>query len=82
MRLPARAARLLAPAVPLPDDMEHEACRRLHDVAEMKADLSLDELALVEVEDDPLRKALAQMALMIQKRESAPRTEPKANSFI
>ena len=84
MNLPARAARLLMASLGVVGDdanAQHIEDRR-QDLAAMKADLPLDELAVLEVDDGPLGRALAQMARSIQRRESAGQTEPMAKIFL
>lgn len=78
--LPPRAARLLAPGTPLPDDLAQDLDEHRASVAAMKASLSLDELPLVEVDDGPLARALAALGRRVSERESASRSETEARS--
>jgi hypothetical protein len=83
--LPPRAARLLGARgqdVPLPDDVAQAQEDRREAVAALKASLGLDELPLVEVADDPLRRALAAMGRELEKRESGRRSEPQTEILI
>jgi hypothetical protein len=76
LSLPARALRLLGvhgQDVPLPDDLAQEREVQAMEVAAMKAVLSLEELAVVEVDDDSLGRLLAQLGRHVQERESASR---------
>jgi hypothetical protein len=85
LALPPRAARLLGiqgQDVPLPDDLEHAKWVRAEDVLSMKAGLPLDELAVVEVDDGPLARALAGLGRLVQERESARRSEIQTKNFI
>lgn len=85
LALPARAARLLgtlAQDVPLPDDVAQAQEDRRAEVAAAKAGLPLDELAVLEVDDDPLGRALAELGRRVQERESGRRSEPLAKSFL
>lgn len=82
LALPLRAARLLGGAVPLPDDVAQELEERRQELEVRKASLSLDELALVEVEDGRLGQALAQLGRRVQECESARQTESQAKHFI
>lgn len=80
LALPRQAARLLGihgQDTPLPDDLDHEREARNAAVLAMKADLPLDELAVVEVDDGPLARALAQLGRLVQERESTKGSEPK-----
>ena len=48
----------------------------------MKASLPLDELAVVEVDDGPLARALASLGRLVQEREFASRSDIQTkNSF-
>ena len=82
--LPARAARLLmtSPDEVIPDDISQHIEDQRQDLLVMKADLPLDEFAVLEVNDGPLGRALAQMARSIQRRESTGQTEPMAKIFL
>jgi hypothetical protein len=85
LALPPRAARLLGlhgQDVPLPDDVAHAQQARQAEAAALKASLPLDELAVLEVDDDPLGRALAQLGRLVQERESAKRSEPMSKSFL
>lgn len=84
MTLPARAARLLMTSTGnvIPDDISQHIEDQRQDLVAMKADLPLEEFAVLEVDDGPLGRALAQMARSIQKRESAGQTEPMAKIFL
>jgi hypothetical protein len=81
LALPPRAARLLGvhgQDVPLPDDVMDEASERSENVAAMKATLSLDELAVLEVDDGPLGRALAALGRSVKERESARQPENRS----
>jgi hypothetical protein len=84
MTLPARAARLLmtSPDKVISDDISQHIEDQRQDLLAMKADLPLEEFAVLEVDDGPLGRALAQMARSIQRRESAGQTEPMAKIFL
>lgn len=85
LALPPRAARLLGTMgqdVPLPDDVAQAQETRREELATIKASLPLDELAVLEVDDDPLGRALAQLGRLVQERESAKRSEPMSKSFL
>lgn len=85
MRLPACAERLLPAtdkSVGGDDAFSQHLEERQQEVAAMKAVLGLEELAVIEVDDGPLGRALAQMARSLQRRESAGQTEPMAKIFI
>lgn len=78
LSLPARAARLLGSLgqdVPTPDDVEYAQEARSEVLAAMKASLPLDELAVVEVDDGPLARALASLGRLVQEREFSRRPE-------
>ena len=78
LALPARAARLLGAIgqdVPMPDDVEHAQEARSEALAAMKASLPLDELAVVEVDDGPLARALASLGRLVQEREFSRRPD-------
>lgn len=81
LSLPDRARRLLGwrgEGPPVPDDVAQAREERAADRAAQKASLPLDELALVEVEDDALARALAELGRAVQRRaerESARRSE-------
>jgi hypothetical protein len=79
--LPPRAARLLGvqgEAVPLPDDLVQELATRRQELEALKAALSLDELAALEVDDGPLGRLLAELGCLVQERESGRQTESQA----
>lgn len=84
MTLPARAARLLmtSPDKIISDDISQHIEDQRQDLLAMKADLPLEEFAVLEVDDGPLGRVLAQMARSIQRRESAGQTEPMAKIFL
>lgn len=82
LSLPPRAARLVGKVVPLPDDVAQVLGDRRQELEAFKASLSLDELALVEVEDGPLGQALAQLGRRVSECESARQTESQAKNFI
>jgi hypothetical protein len=84
LSMPARALRLLGvlgQATPLSDDLTHEHDTRRKAVAAMKADLSLGELAAVEVNDDRLGSLLAQLGRFIEERESGKQEENQTRGF-
>lgn len=71
--IPPRALRLLGihgQDVPRPDDLEHERETQEAETAAMKASLSLEELAVVEVDDTRLGGLLAQLGRLVSERES------------
>jgi hypothetical protein len=49
--------------------------------AAMKASLSLEELAVVEVDDDSLRRLLAQLGRNVQERESVRQEEIQSKTY-
>lgn len=71
MVLPARAARMLRPPIPIPDDAQahREALGAAY--RGFVADTPLTELPAVSVEDSGLARALASMARALQNRESS-----------
>ena len=81
LSLPERARRLLGwrgEGPPLPDDVTQAREEHAVELAAQKASLPLDELAFVEVEDDALARALAELGHAVQRqaeRESARRSE-------
>jgi hypothetical protein len=78
--IPPRALRLLGihgQDVPMPDDVVHEREAQAVEIAAMKAGLSLEELAVVEVDDGPLGRLLAQMGRRVSQCESARQEEPQ-----
>ena len=82
--LPPRAARLLGPqgeAVPLSDDLLQELEARRQELAAIKGALPLDELAVLEVDDRPLGRLLAELGRLVQERESGRQTESQAKNF-
>lgn len=84
LSLPERARRLLGwrgEGPPLPDDMVQAREERAAELAAQKAALPLDELALAQVEDDALGRALAEMGRAVRERaerESAERSETRS----
>lgn len=81
LAMPTRALRLLGvhgQDAPVPEDYTDERETRAMEIAAMKAGLSLDELALVEVDDDRLGGLLAQLGRLVSERESVRREEPLA----
>ncbi|TNC44700.1 helix-turn-helix domain-containing protein [Rubellimicrobium rubrum] len=81
LSLPARAARLLGiqgQDVPLPDDLTHDRESQRQELAAMKAALSLNDLAVLEVNDRLLGRALAELGCSVQERESASRSESRS----
>lgn len=79
--LPPAAARLIAryfqPA-PVPDDHSHRQAERSAEIEAHKANLSIAELPLFEIEDEGLAASLARLGAAIEarkERESAKRTE-------
>ncbi|TNC45263.1 helix-turn-helix domain-containing protein [Rubellimicrobium rubrum] len=81
LSMPPRAARLLIGEPPLPDDVAQDLEDRRQDLAAVKAGLGLDELAVVEVDDGPLGRALASLGRHVQERESASRSEYKSTIY-
>jgi hypothetical protein len=61
--------------VPLPDDLDHAQEARSQALVTMKASLPLDEFAVLEVDDGPLGRVLAQLGRLVQERESGKRSE-------
>jgi hypothetical protein len=85
LALPARALRLLGihgQDVPLPEDFTHEREARAMEIAAMKAGLSLEELAIVEVDDTRLGSLLAAMGRRVDLRESGKRSGIGSTDFI
>jgi hypothetical protein len=77
LALPPRALRLLGihgKDAPLPDDVAQEQQERREGLAAIRAALPLDELPLLEVDDGPLGRLLAELGRRIQQRESARRS--------
>jgi hypothetical protein len=84
LSIPPRALRLLGihgQDAPLPEDFTHEREARAIEIAAMKAGLSLEELAVVEVDDGPLARALAGLGRLVQERESAKQEESQARGL-
>ena len=78
LSLPARAARLLGTFLhppPPPDDFEHAREARAAELAAHKASLPLDQLALFEVGNNPLGRALASLGRRVQEREFTRQSE-------
>lgn len=79
LTIPPKALRLLGargePA-PLPDDLVQEREAQTVEIAAMKASLSLEELATVELEDSKLAKLVAQLGRRVRERESVRQEEP------
>jgi hypothetical protein len=78
--MPPRALRLLGATgqdVPLPDDLAQEREAQAMEVAAMKASLSLEELAAVEVDDDRLGRLLGQLGRLVQERDPAKQEETR-----
>lgn len=85
LALPPRALRLLGlqgQDAPLPDDVAQEQQERREGLAAIRAALPLDELAVLEVDDGPLGRVLAEFGHRIQQRESARRSETKTKNFL
>ena len=85
LSLPARALRLLGlqgRGAPLPDDVAQNLADRRQALDTAKASLPLGELAVLEVDDGPLGRALASLARHVQERESARPTESETKIFI
>ena len=80
--MPPRAARLVGEMPALPDDVAQVLEDRRQELEAFKASLSLDELAVVEVEDGPLGRALAQLGRRVSKCESVGQTESQTKIFI
>lgn len=84
LSLPPRAARLLGlhgQDAPLPDDVVQELAGRRQDLLVQKASLSLDEFAVLEVDDGPLGRLLAELGRRVQEREYAKQTETGSTIF-
>lgn len=84
LSLPVRAARLLGVQgkdVPLPDDLAYELENQRQELVAMKAVLSLDDLAVLEVNDRLLGRALAELGCSVQERESVSRSESKSTIY-
>lgn len=82
--MPARALRLLGlhgQDVPLPDDVVQELAERRQDLLVQKASLSLEEFAVLEVDDGPLGRLLAELGRRVQEREYAKQTETGSTIF-
>ncbi len=76
--MPPCALRLLGiqgQPVPLPDDVEHAQETQQREREAHKANLPLDELAVLEVDDDRLGRLLAQLGRFVQERESVRQEE-------
>ena len=85
LSLPARALRCLGrlmQAPPVPDDVAQDLETRRQELEAVKASLSLDELAVVEVADGPLARALAALGRHVQERGSVSRSEFQAKTFL
>ena len=85
LSLPARALRLLGlqgRGMPLPDDVAQDLEVRRQELEGVKASLPLDELAILEVDDGPLARALAGLGRHVQERESASRSESQTKIFL
>lgn len=83
--LPPRAQRLLGARgqdVPVSEDLAQEFEDRAQAVVAMKVGLNLHELAVIEVDDGPLARALALLGHHIQERESTRQTETTSKSFL
>ncbi|TNC61191.1 helix-turn-helix domain-containing protein [Rubellimicrobium roseum] len=81
LSLPARALRLLGTQgqpVPLPDDVLHAQAARQQEQETHRSSLSLDALAVIEVDDTQLGQLLAQLGRRVQERESAKRSESRS----
>lgn len=76
--LPARAARLLGRygrAAPPPDDHSHAQAQQAAEMDAHIATLSMAELPLFLIKDGPLAESLSRMGALVQRRESARRSE-------
>lgn len=76
--MPPRALPLLGVRnqdVPLPDDLAQEQKERSIEMAAMKANLPIEELAIVEIADGSLASLLAQLGRYVQQRESGRQEE-------
>lgn len=85
LSLPARAARLLGRHLadpPLPEDVAHAQEARAADLAAHKAGLSLDELALFEIESGSLAQALAVYGSHVQDREFTREPESQSKGIL
>ncbi|MCF1505982.1 helix-turn-helix domain-containing protein [Afifella sp. H1R] len=84
LSLPPRALRLLGrmgEAPPPPDDHDHAQEVRAAELQAHKDALPPDELALFELGDTPLGRALAALGKSVKKRESAKQTESPSHSL-
>ncbi|VVS99839.1 helix-turn-helix domain-containing protein [Hoeflea sp. EC-HK425] len=84
LSMPARARRLLGRygrSAPLPDDFTHAREMQEAAITAHRQSLTLEELPLFEIGDNPLGQALARLGKAIKERESAKRTE-SASRFI
>lgn len=82
--MPPRALRLLGiqgQDVPLPDDIAQALEEGRQALAAQKGSLPLDELAVLEVDDGPLGRLLADLGRRVQERESARQTETGSTIF-
>jgi len=85
MSLPEKARQLLGrfgkASPPLPDDYNATQKARMTEIDTYRKSLSLDELALFEIGNNPLGRALAALGHFVQKRESDKQTELLSNFF-
>jgi len=83
--LPSRARAFLGrygEASPVPDDRQPADAERAASLEEYRAALPLDQLALFEVGDNPIGRALARLGRNISfQRESAQRTESRSGFY-
>jgi hypothetical protein len=84
LALPPRALRLLGihgQNAPMPEDLTAEREARAMEIAAMKVGLSLEEFAVLEVDDNRLGSLLAQMGRRLDLRESGKRSVTGSTIF-
>ena len=85
LSLPEKALRLLGrfgKTPPPPDDHSHAREVRTIELDAHKKTLPLDEMALFDVGNNPLGKALARLGKAMQERESAKQTESPSDLYL
>lgn len=85
LSLPERARRLLGRlgmSPPPPEDYSQAQAIRAAELDAHRKSLALDELALFDIGDNPLGKALARLGKSIKQRESAKQTESPSGFYI
>lgn len=83
LKIPPRALQLLGlyRDTPAPDDLDHDRQTRAAEVEAMKQALPLHELAVLQVDDGPLGRALAQLGSLVAQREYAKQEEPQTTGL-